>query len=253
MWELLTHENVEELLSLLRNSSDASNISVLLLIRALEHHPSLPVPPAISADAFSSNALSTTAPRERRARKAKECCRNGQKVVEIRKALPFGGGEDSTVNVDRAEGCGARKNADMAENCKGAVKTQRENEGKGPLKPKVKAKSNLGKRKRDCTAEKTSVNREKKWKTDGQPPVTNDKADALIIEMATIGERRSSQEFSDFLTGVISASMCELRSIDMLSDFPALVRNCGMGETKSAVADFFHMMSLILLALYIDK
>jgi hypothetical protein len=274
MWESLTHENVQELLSLLSGISEASNTSVMKLIQALKEHPSAIDTRSLSAaPAANDPAAGTVEPMKTRSKKAVTCCRNGRKVVEIRKAPPIAGTKGSPSEFDLEVGHeGKTANSESedsvdygssySEGEKGKAKgasglrqnkpAREEKMGKG--KGKGKANNSKLKRKTDLAGDEAKGNPRKKWKTDGQPPVVNANAEALIFELGKIGERHRHQDFADFLTALGSSCLTRAQSsINQLDDFPALVNECSLGQTKSAVNDFFHMISLVRLAIFIDR
>jgi hypothetical protein len=281
MWESLTYENIDELLTLLPKIPEASNTSVVRLIQALQQHPSLLVscstlPASSTTDAGSDALLHNTSDAHATiqgvGRKAGTCCRNGQKVVDIRKARPMVEESISSMDIDTAEpyngsqeaavvpdgkDCGEDRDIsamDGKAKANSVVKKSKAREARAPVKGKKKAKSNGRKRSIDLIAEEQNFNPQKKWKTDGQTAVVDLKAEVLIFELATIGERNRGQDFSKFLCS-IGSSLHTLPLSDNNPDntFPLLVSRCAQGENDSAVVDFRHMVSLMLLALYVDR
>jgi hypothetical protein len=127
--------------------------------------------------------------------------------------------------------------------------------GVGPGREPVKAKGTTDtdgrKRKSDCTADQQKCHPAKKWKTDGHAMVVDHKAEALIVELATISDRHRGDDLGIFLCAIGSATPWA-HSFNANNTFPSLVKQCGLHQTNSTVADFFHMVSLILLALFID-
>jgi hypothetical protein len=271
MWTSLTKENVEELLILLTTLPEASATSVLVLMQALQQHPSL-LDRSMSPAKAPHNSHRGVTSRETRSisRKGGICCRNGQKVVDIRKAPPIGEQSSSSnpgdaktedENLDtssgsmsdtKAEEIRYRSEESPSEDdayeplSKGKTKT------KGAACRKKPFKGVAGARKRPSTSGDENSKR-KKWKTDGETAVVLPAADSFIFLLASMNGRQKDPDFTTFLNQLAPMSSNVFQTSHVINTFAQLAAHCANRRTESAVADFGHMVSLMLLALYIDR
>lgn len=206
------------------------------------------------------------------------CCRNGQKVVDIRKAPPIGDTDDNVADDEKYGGEMDTPSAGIqdipSEHSSNDVEGSGSEEGESsggmhePLPKKNKKRgsgSGRGKKKRGLKRRAGGEKRihssdddeppQKKWKTDGNTAVVHPAAETFIFRLATVNGQQQNQDFLSFLHQICPSSSQSFQSPvqNVNSTFALLVAQCQTRQTDSTVADFSHMVSLILLALYIDR
>jgi hypothetical protein len=212
-------------------------------------------------------------------KKGKICCRNGKKVVEIRKAMGFNVEGSPDVGMDSMDGnrdtsttdnlavkgkviikvnanakrkeqakanakakATAKKKANAQVKKKGPAKRRGTVKGKGPSETKVIAN--------DTTASSPQI-----WKTDGKTPDVHPQAASLIMDLASIYTDHHLANFQDFLHH-LRPPTCTRQLYTYSQDggiFAFLISQCEGTSASSSEADFFHMIALMKMALYIES
>jgi hypothetical protein len=191
-------------------------------------------------------------------------------VVDIRKAPPIGEQCSSSItgdakmedeNLDTSSGnISDTKAEELSYRSKESPSEDDAYEppGKGKTKAKGAAyrkkpfKGVVDARKRPSTSGDENRTR-KKWKTDGETAVVLIAADSFIFLLASMNGRQKDPDFTTFLNQLAPTSPNVLQTSHVINTFAQLVAHCANRRTESAVADFGHMVSLMLLALYIDR
>jgi hypothetical protein len=211
-------------------------------------------------------------------KKGKTCCRNGNKVVEIRKAMRFNIEGSSDVGMDSMDG---NRNTSTTDNLavKGKViikvnaNVKTKKKAKANTKAKVTAKEKVnaqvkqkhpgkgrgmakgkGWSETKVVAKDTLVSTPQIWKTDGKTPDVHPQAASLITDLASIYTDHHLANFQDFLRHLRPpACTCQLYTYSPDGSIFASIKSQREGTSAfSSEADFFHMSALMQIALYIE-
>jgi hypothetical protein len=272
MWVSLTKEDVEELLIVLRTMHPSSK-SVTKLVEALEQHPSRVAPPpslgkettkvnpSRSSEALGNNSSS---------RKEGTCCRNGKKVVEIRKALPIGdtsvGEAHTSTPGEIVDPSGGGKQ--LKDDIEGSDSQDTESDDSDYESPNSKGKrrsnrsttkkkdsiTNTGSKKHCRTSDDIETPR-KKWRTDGKTPMVPPEAEAFILSLASVQGQLKEDDMDSFLRSLDPASSQLFPSSSHNVDitFAVLVARCRQQQKNTKITEFHHMVSLVILAYYLNR
>lgn len=269
MWASLTNEEVEELLIVLRTTHPSSK-SVIKLVEALQQHPSRVAPPpslgkettkvdpSRPSEALGNNSSS---------RKEGICCRNGKKVVEIRKAPPIGDtsvGEAPPGQIVVLSGGGTQ----LTDDVEGSDSRDTESDDSDYESPNSKKKrrrkrsttkekdiiTNTGSKKRHRTSDDTET-RGNKWRTDGETPTVPPEAEAFIFSLASVQGQLKEGDMDSFLPALHPASshLFPSSSHSMDGTFAGLVARCKRQQKNTKITEFHHMVSLVILAHYLNR
>lgn len=263
MWDSLTTEDVEELLIVL-HTIPSSSTSVIKLVEALQQHPSRIVPcPAQQTRQVDTSLSPEELGKKASSRKKKMCCRNGQKVVEIRKAPAIddaSAGEVYNMPVDEIDDTQSNT---LQEDLEGSDSPgtgsegsdyDEENSNGKRRKKKSRPRKNGGQKRRIRKSEDIETS-PKKWRTDGETPTVPPQAETFMFSLASVKDQVREDDMYSFLRAIHPTSSNQFRdpTHDVDSAFAVLAARCQHRHRNSKIAEFDHMVSLVVLAIYVNR